>query len=188
MPQLRHLFQLHGALLLLVVGTAWSAGVSRGSGAPVVEAPAAPPIEAPAGWQSLPDLAERASAAAAQHADQRDEVAAHVWGDPPSGAFALLATTSARGEGRSPREVMASLRTTAEAAGATFTEWSEADGTASLGFEWLSFRGLARVRAEVQDGDGSLRAALFACFYSERQPARSEASCQTFVKRFEEMP
>jgi len=188
MPLLRQSFPPCGALLLLLGGIAVSAAETGAEGAKDPGAASATNPRPPATWQQLPELAERARGAAAARSGSEVAVEAQAWGDPATGAFALSATARASGGGTDGAEALASLRSEVERAGAKLTGWTAADDAASFSFEWRAFRGDARVRASIDERDGSLRTALLACFYSERQPIRSAATCKVYLEGFEEEP
>lgn len=188
MRRLRQLFPLYGSVLLLLGGVAARSALSGGENAAAAGPDAAVPIRPPAAWQPLAELAEHARAAAAVAAGDDIAVSVQAWGDPASGAFALLVSTRGSASSADPEEVHAGLRSTAEAAGAKLSQWTRQGDIVRLSFEWGRFRGDARVRAAIEEGDDSSRATLLACFYTTRQPERSAATCRTLVEQFEEAP
>jgi len=158
------------------------AGLDRDAGAAT-----APPtyVTIPAGWQVLPEVGATGVAAARATVRSRATTRAQTWGDPGLGCFVTIVdVTGARPTQLA--EVAEELRGVL-AATLAVEDWStgggpsiEVGGAISKG----SMRGRVRARL-VAEPSGVPHAAVAACFYNQREPARCQDACTRVLATLE---
>ncbi len=145
---------------------------------------------APDHWRKLPELASPADKAL-QSLSKDMEPHARAWGDPASGAYALLVEGRARQTAR-PRkrrtlvnDVHTQFRELLQSRGATLDSWTtrtdETTVRSDSSIQQHEHRGAVRVWSGY-DQDGHLHAVVALCFHNDREPQRTGRECRRWLE------
>ncbi len=162
---------------------------ARAQGAPDPLAGQSPvPVAVPVGWSPLPEVAAAGKTAAADAAGDR-AIEVRSWGEPSLGCFVtVVEVTGTRDEHLA--KMAESLRVTLDAAldldGWTFTDGPVAGKSAEVSatIAGNGLRGALRGKL-VAEASRVPHAAVAACFYNDRDPARCQPACTALLASLE---